>query len=124
MDLVDIDSTENLNSGSKKQMIDIDSVSDSDNELDFHNKVQKLQSKQNQIEFGDFLEPHLIKTGHIIPVDVGHNGNLTKIQLTLYEIHLQNSGFFQDFSEDMAANTEDEENDALDVTQDPMDEEY
>lgn len=63
-----------------------------------------------QIEFKDFLEPNLIKTGHIIPVSCGHNGNLSQTELTIYEIHLTNAGFVQDFQAELqAALAEDQE---------------
>jgi hypothetical protein len=48
------------------------------------------------------LEPHLIKTGHIIPLSTGHNGSFSKTELTLYEIHLTNAGFIQDLSQGQA----------------------
>ena len=43
------------------------------------------------------MEPHLVKTGHIIPLSCGHNAGMSKTELTLYEIHLTNAGFIQDF---------------------------
>jgi hypothetical protein len=51
------------------------------------------------VQFKDFLEPHVIKTGHLIPVSAGHNGCLSQTELTLYEIHLTNADFIQDFAE-------------------------
>jgi hypothetical protein len=42
----------------------------------------------------------LIKTGHIIPINAGHNGPLNKTEITLYEIHLTNAGFIIDFNSD------------------------
>lgn len=49
-----------------------------------------------QVEFKDFMEPNLIKTGHIIPVNGGHCGPFSKTELNLYEIHLTNAGFIVD----------------------------
>ena len=46
-----------------------------------------------QVEFSDFLEPNLIKTGHIIPLSCGHNGAFNKVELSIFEIHLTNAGF-------------------------------
>lgn len=42
------------------------------------------------------MEPNLIKTGHIIPVNGGHCGPFSKTELNLYEIHLTNAGFIVD----------------------------
>ena len=42
----------------------------------------------------------MIKTGHIIPINAGHNGPLNKTEITLYEIHLTNAGFIIDFNSD------------------------
>jgi hypothetical protein len=49
-----------------------------------------------QVEFSDFLEPTLIKTGHVIPLTCGHNGPFNKVELSIYELHLTNAGFIQD----------------------------
>ena len=59
---------------------------------------KNINEVDQTIVFKDFLEPHLIKTGHIIPVRAGHNGPLNKTEMTLYEIHLQNAGFIVDFT--------------------------
>ena len=59
-----------------------------------------MSEVDQSIVFKDFLEPHLIKTGHIIPVSAGHNGPMNKTEMTLFEIHLQNAGFIVDFNSD------------------------
>lgn len=46
--------------------------------------------------FKDFTEPDLIKTGYLIPLTCGHNGQLSINEKTIYEIHLTNAGFIQD----------------------------
>jgi hypothetical protein len=45
------------------------------------------------VEFRDFLEPNLMKTGHLLPLRTGHNGGMNRVELALYEIHLTNAGF-------------------------------
>ena len=45
------------------------------------------------IKFKDFAEPNIIKTGYLIPLKCGHNGNLHINERTIYEIHLMNAGF-------------------------------
>ena len=60
--------------------------------------LKNLNEVDQTIVFNDFLEPHLIKTGHIIPINAGHNGPLNKTETTLYEIHLTNAGFIVDFN--------------------------
>lgn len=47
------------------------------------------------IKFKDFSEPNILKTGYIIPLKCGHNGNFSLTERTLYEIHLTNAGFIQ-----------------------------
>lgn len=86
--------------------------SEADHDLEFYDKIQTIrgQTEQNnqnnnfefvnlnqQIEFRDFLEPNVIKTGHIIPTTAGHNGHLSVTELTLYEIHLNNAGFLHNY---------------------------
>ena len=46
--------------------------------------------------FKDFMEPDLQKTGYLIPLSCGHNGQLNINEKTIYEIHLTNAGFIQD----------------------------
>lgn len=62
-------------------------------------KSNEAQADSNLefVEFKDFLEPNLIKSGFLIPVTSGHNGMFSKTELTLYEMHLRNAGFIQDF---------------------------
>ena len=37
----------------------------------------------------------MIKTGYLIPLKCGHNGNMSLNERTIYEIHLANAGFIQ-----------------------------
>ena len=46
--------------------------------------------------FKDFTEPDLIKTGYLIPLACGHNGQLSINEKLIYEIHLTNAGFVKD----------------------------
>jgi hypothetical protein len=39
--------------------------------------ASRLQDANCHVQFKDFLEPHVIKTGHLIPVSAGHNGCLS-----------------------------------------------
>ena len=61
-------------------------------------KSNEAQADSNLefVEFKDFLEPNLIKSGFLIPVTSGHNGMFSKTELTLYEMHLRNAGFIPD----------------------------
>ena len=43
--------------------------------------------------FKDFTEPDLMKTGYLIPLKCGHNGQLGQNEKAVYEIHLTNAGF-------------------------------
>ena len=45
------------------------------------------------IKFKDFAEPNIIKTGYLIPLKCGHNGQMQLNERTIYEIHLMNAGF-------------------------------
>jgi hypothetical protein len=45
--------------------------------------------------FKDFSEPDLNKTGYLIPLSCGHNGQLSINERTIYEIHLTNAGFIR-----------------------------
>ena len=65
----------------------MDSESDIEQDLNFYDRLStfretpripnKVASDSNQVEFRDFLEPNLIKTGHIIPLASGHNGTMS-----------------------------------------------
>ena len=46
--------------------------------------------------FKDFTEPDLMKTGYLIPLKCGHNGQLSVNEKTIYEIHLTNAGFIHE----------------------------
>ena len=46
--------------------------------------------------FKDFTEPDLMKTGYLIPLTTGHNGQFNIEEKTLYEVHLTAAGFIQD----------------------------
>lgn len=50
----------------------------------------------DNVLFKDFTEPDLMKTGYLIPVSCGHNGQLSQDEKTIYEIHLTNAGFIVD----------------------------
>ena len=77
-----------------------------DTDLEFYDTLNQLKAKTAlsnqgqclQVQFADFLEPHLIKTGHILPLSSGHNACFTKTELTLYEIHLTNAGFISELT--------------------------
>lgn len=58
--------------------------------------------------FRDFTEPDLMKTGYLIPLKCGHNGQFNIDEKNLYEIHLTNAGFIQPANEN-----EDDENPLL-----------
>ena len=62
-----------------------------------NNTKDMFMNLNQQIEFKDFLEPNVIKTGHIIPTSAGHNGHLSVTELVLYEIHLNNAGFLNNY---------------------------
>ena len=46
--------------------------------------------------FKDFMEPDLLKTGYLIPLRTGHNGQFNHDEKTLYEVHLAAAGFIKD----------------------------
>lgn len=88
------------------QADEVVSETENDADLEFYDKIQKIKARQKKagtfgrkqrealhVEFGDFLEPHLIKTGHLIPLSCGHNSPFSKVELSIYEIHLTNAGF-------------------------------
>lgn len=66
---------------------------------EFERKLSSLQRSQlrddfdKQAMFKDFTEPDLLKTGYLIPLTCGHNGQLNLNEKTIYEIHLTNAGF-------------------------------
>ena len=37
-----------------------------------------------------------MKTGYLIPLSCGHNGQFSVMERTLYEIHLTNAGFIRE----------------------------
>ena len=111
-----------MDSGSKmlkeKEYQASEMESEADHDLEFYDKIQTIRGNNEQlnnpatgninsnfefvnlnqqIEFRDFLEPNVIKTGHIIPSSAGHNGHLSVTELTLYEIHLNNAGFLHNY---------------------------
>jgi hypothetical protein len=49
--------------------------------------------------FKDFTEPDLLKTGYLIPLRTGHNGQYNHDEKTLYEVHLAAAGFIEDSSQ-------------------------
>ena len=94
-----------IKSGSH-EMIEVHSESETDADLEFYDKLSKLQRNKKtgdqfsktravnmKVEFKDFMEPQLIRTGHVLPLSSGHNGYFSQTELTLYEIHLTNAGF-------------------------------
>jgi hypothetical protein len=52
-----------------------------------------LELEDDNVIFKDFTEPDLLKTGYLIPLSCGHNGQLNFNEKTIYEIHLTNAGF-------------------------------
>jgi hypothetical protein len=52
-----------------------------------------LDLEEDNFLFKDFTEPDLMKTGFLIPLKCGHNGQLSVNEKTIYEIHLTNAGF-------------------------------
>ena len=50
---------------------------------------------EQRVLFRDFTEPDLMKTGYLIPLKCGHNGQFSIDEKNLYEIHLTNAGFIQ-----------------------------
>lgn len=58
-------------------------------------KKSGLLAKEDYF-FKDFTQPDLIKTGYLIPLTCGHNGQLSINEKMIYEIHLSNAGFVKD----------------------------
>ncbi len=52
------------------------------------------------------MEPDLNKTGYLIPLVCGHNGQLSINEKTIYEIHLTNAGFIQEQNAPVSLNSE------------------
>jgi hypothetical protein len=68
--------------------------------ISLENSAEKRLNTQNILDleednflFKDFTEPDLMKTGFLIPLKCGHNGQLSVNEKTIYEIHLTNAGF-------------------------------
>lgn len=55
-----------------------------------------LDIEDDNVIFKDFTEPDVLKTGYLIPLSCGHNGQLSINEKTIYEIHLTNAGFIQE----------------------------
>lgn len=66
------------------------------------------------------MEPHLIKTGHIIPLSCGHNSPYSKTELMLYEIHLTNAGFIGELEAVMENHALEGEEEVLNKTGDGL----
>ena len=108
-----------------------ESETDNDHDLEFYDRIQKIKDKtvdhaQNRsisrsVEFKDFMEPHLIKTGHIIPLSCGHNSGYSKTEMMLYEIHLTNAGFIGEL--EAIVENQAHGNDDLNKTGDGLDDE-
>mmetsp|Transcript_42768 Transcript_42768/g.56471 ORF Transcript_42768/g.56471 Transcript_42768/m.56471 type:complete len:128 (+) Transcript_42768:2782-3165(+) len=58
-------------------------------------QLSHFDLQDEYIKFKDFSEPNIIKTGYLIPVKCGHNGNMSLNERTIFEIHLANAGFIQ-----------------------------
>ena len=58
-------------------------------------QLSHFDLQDEYIKFKDFSEPNIIKTGYLIPLKCGHNGNMSLNERTIYEIHLTNAGFIQ-----------------------------
>ena len=56
-------------------------------------QLSHFDLQDEYIKFKDFSEPNIIKTGYLIPLKAGHNGNMSLNERTIYEIHLANAGF-------------------------------
>ena len=54
------------------------------------------EGEQEILPFKDFSEPDILRTGYIIPLSCGHNGTFSVTEKTIYEIHLQQSGFLKE----------------------------
>lgn len=60
------------------------------------NTKDLLDLEEDNVLFKDFTEPDLMKTGYLIPLKCGHNGQLSVNEKTIYEIHLTNAGFIHE----------------------------
>ena len=55
--------------------------------------LKPIQTDTNgEKEFADFAWPSSIKIGHLVPLSCGHNGNWSKAERALLEVHLLNAG--------------------------------
>ncbi len=57
---------------------------------------QAREQEEENVMFKDFTEPDLMKTGYLIPLNCGHNGQYSLNEKTIYELHLTNAGFIQE----------------------------
>lgn len=82
------------------------SIGDDPNNTTFESSQQdeesaiKLQRSSPSKEgakpnFSDFSQPSTLKTGFLIPLSQGHNGQWTNNELTLLEVHLVNAGIIE-----------------------------
>ena len=55
-----------------------------------------LDLEEDNFLFKDFTEPDLMKTGYLIPLKCGHNGQLSMNEKNIYEIHLTSAGFIRE----------------------------
>ena len=61
---------------------------------------QESPENDNKTWFGfkDFSQPSVKKTGYLIPLQSGHNGEWSRTEKTLLEVHLVNAGLIEDQS--------------------------
>ena len=55
-----------------------------------------LELEEDNVLFKDFTEPDIMKTGYLIPLKCGHNGQLSMQEKNIYEIHLTSAGFIKE----------------------------
>ena len=55
-----------------------------------------MELEEDNILFRDFTEPDIMKTGYLIPLKCGHNGQLSLQERNIYEIHLTSAGFIKE----------------------------
>ena len=55
----------------------------------------KLETSQMEVGFKDFSQPSVKKTGYLIPLQSGHNGDWSLAEKTLLEVHLVNAGMVE-----------------------------
>jgi len=56
--------------------------------------IEYIDLEEDNVLFKDFTEPDLMKTGYLIPLKCGHNGQLSVNEKTIYEIHLTMQALF------------------------------